>query len=136
MRIYDDNVSRLPWPHHLKELQEKRRLKPDQLKASEAELLLSAIPKRAVTVVLDSGGRMLSSEDFARQLGGWRDDGVPCVAFLIGGAEGHGDAVLKQADLRLSFGAMIWPHMLVRAMLAEQLWRAASILSGHPYHRA
>ena len=96
---------------------------PELRQKDEAELLLSAIPKRAVTVVLDSGGRMLSSEDFARQLGGWRDDGVPCVAFLIGGAEGHGDAVLKQADLRLSFGAMIWPHMLVRAMLAEQrLW--------------
>ena len=115
---------------------EKRPLKPAQLKAREAELLLGAIPERAVTVALDGGGKMLSSEDFARRLGGWRDDGVASVAFLIGGADGHGDAVLKQADLRLSLGAMTWPHMLVRAMLAEQLWRAASILSGHPYHRA
>ncbi len=136
MHLYDDYMARLPWPHELKELHEKRPLKPAQLKAREAELLLGAIPERAVTVALDGGGKMLSSEDFARRLGGWRDDGVASVAFLIGGADGHGDAVLKQADLRLSLGAMTWPHMLVRAMLAEQLWRAASILSGHPYHRA
>ena len=79
---------------------------------------------------------MLSSADFAKRIGAWRDDGAPCLAFLIGGADGHGDQVLKQAELTLSLGPMVWPHLLVRAMLAEQLWRAASILSGHPYHRA
>lgn len=135
MRIFDDFMQRLPWPYELKELQEKRPLETVQLKAREAELLLGAIPERAITVALDGGGKMLSSRDFACQLGGWRDDGVASVAFLIGGAEGHGEAVLKRADLRLSLGAMTWPHILVRAMLAEQLWRAASILSGHPYHR-
>ena len=136
MRLYDDYMARLPWPHELKELQEKRPLKPAQLRAREAELLLAAVPERAVTVALDRGGKMLSSEDFARRLGGWRDDGVASVAFLIGGVDGHGEAVLKCAELKLSFGAMTWPHMLARAMLAEQLWRAASILSDHPYHRA
>ena len=89
-----------------------------------------------MAVALDGAGKALSSEEFARRIGAWRDDGVPCLAFLIGGADGHGAAVLKRADLALSFGPMVWPHLLVRAMLAEQLWRAASILSGHPYHRA
>jgi len=136
MRLFNDYMRRLPWPYDIRELQEKRPLKATQLKAREAELLLGAIPEHAMTVALDSGGNMLSSEDLACRLGGWRDDGVASVAFLIGGAEGHGDKVLKRADLRLSFGVMTWPHMLIRAMLAEQLWRSASILSGHPYHRA
>ncbi len=135
-RIFDDYMARLPWPHELRELHEKRPLKGESRKRREAELLLAAVPERAVAVALDGGGRMLSSEEFARRIGAWRDDGVPCLAFLIGGADGHGEAVLKRADLTLSFGAMVWPHLLARAMLAEQLWRAASMLSGHPYHRA
>ena len=135
MRLFDDYMRRLPWPYDLRELQEKRPLKAAQLKVCEAELLLGAVPEQAITVALDSGGKLLSSEDFAYRLGGWRDDGAASVAFLIGGAEGHGDEVLKTANFRLSLGVMTWPHMLVRAMLAEQLWRAASILSGHPYHR-
>ena len=136
MRIFDDYMARLPWPHELKELQESRPLKAEKRMAREAEMLLGAVPDRALAIALDGGGRMLSSEDFARRIGAWRDDGVPCLAFLIGGADGHGAAVLKRADLALSFGPMVWPHLLARAMLAEQLWRAASILSGHPYHRA
>ena len=135
MRLFNNYMGRLPWPYDLRELQEKRPLKAKQLKAHEAELLLGAVPEQAITVALDSGGKLLSSEGFACQLSGWRDDGAVSVAFLIGGAEGHGDKVLKRADFRLSLGVMTWPHMLVRAMLAEQLWRAASILSGHPYHR-
>ena len=136
MRIFDDYMARLPWPHELKELQESRPLKAEKRMAREAEMLLGAVPDRALAIALDGGGRMLSSEDFARRIGAWRDDGVPCLAFLIGGADGHGAAVLKRADLAHSFGPMVWPHLLARAMLAEQLWRAASILSGHPYHRA
>jgi len=135
-RIFDDYMARLPWPHELRELQEIRPLKAEKRKQREADLLLGAVPERALAVALDGGGKMLSSEEFARRIGAWRDDGVPCLAFLIGGADGHGAAVLKRADLTLSFGPMVWPHLLVRAMLAEQLWRAASILIGHPYHRA
>lgn len=135
-RVYDDYMARLPWPHELKELQENRPLPTKKRKQREAELLLRAVPDGARVVALDGGGRMLSSEDFANRIGAWRDDGVPCLAFLLGGADGHGDAALKRADLALSFGPMVWPHLLARALLAEQLWRAATILSGHPYHRA
>ena len=87
-------------------------------------------------VLLDERGQQLSSEAFAVLLGKWRDEGVREVRFLIGAADGHGDAARKDADLLLGFGAMTWPHLLARAMLAEQLWRATSILAGHPYHRS
>jgi 23S rRNA (pseudouridine1915-N3)-methyltransferase len=87
-------------------------------------------------VLLDERGRQLSSEDFAALLGRWRDEGVREARFLIGAADGHGEAARSQADLLLGFGPMTWPHLLVRAMLAEQLWRATSILAGHPYHRS
>jgi len=87
-------------------------------------------------VLLDERGKLMSSEAFAELLGRWRDEGVRECRFLIGAADGHGDAAREGADLLLGFGAMTWPHLLVRAMLAEQLWRATSILAGHPYHRA
>lgn len=87
-------------------------------------------------VLLDERGRQLSSEEFAALLGRWRDEGVREARFLIGAADGHGDAARERADLLLGFGPMTWPHLLVRAMLAEQLWRATSILAGHPYHRS
>lgn len=87
------------------------------------------------TVVLDERGRQMASSDFARMLEQWRDDGVREVRFLIGAADGHDDAQRDAADVLIGFGAMTWPHMLARAMLVEQLWRATSIVSGHPYHR-
>jgi 23S rRNA (pseudouridine1915-N3)-methyltransferase len=88
------------------------------------------------TVLLDERGDLLSSERFAQILGRWRDDGVREARFVIGAADGHPEADRAQADLLIAFGAMTWPHLLARAMLAEQLWRATSILAGHPYHRA
>lgn len=93
----------------------------------------AATPVR--TVALDERGEHLKSTVFAALLGRWRDDGVREVRFLIGAADGHDAAQRGEADLLLAFGAATWPHMLARAMLAEQLWRATSILSGHPYHR-
>ena len=87
------------------------------------------------SVVLDERGRLLGSGEFARVLERWRDDGVREARFLIGAADGHDDGLRAGADLLLGFGAMTWPHMLARVMLAEQLWRASSILAGHPYHR-
>lgn len=90
----------------------------------------------ARTVLLDERGDVLSSQDFANIIGGWRDAGVREILFAIGGSDGFSDADRGRADLLLSFGRMTWPHLMARAMLAEQLWRAASILSGHPYHRA
>ena len=92
-------------------------------------------PLRARTVVLDERGVALDTRDFADRLSKWRDDGASEARFLIGAADGHGDATRASADLLLSFGPATWPHLLVRAMLAEQLYRATSLLAGHPYHR-
>lgn len=88
------------------------------------------------TVLLDERGESLSSEQFAEALRRWRDEGVREARFLIGAADGHDDAVRRGADLLIAFGKATWPHLLARAMLAEQLYRATSILAGHPYHRA
>ncbi|MCW1382327.1 23S rRNA (pseudouridine(1915)-N(3))-methyltransferase RlmH [Novosphingobium sp. KCTC 2891] len=93
----------------------------------------SATPVR--TVALDERGKQLSSAEFARILERWRDDGVREARFLIGAADGHEDALRESADLLIAFGNLTWPHMMARAMLAEQLWRATSIVAGHPYHR-
>jgi 23S rRNA (pseudouridine1915-N3)-methyltransferase len=87
------------------------------------------------TIILDEKGKSLGSVAFAEQLGRWRDEGVRETRFLIGAADGFDDTARAQADLLINFGTLTWPHMLARAMLAEQLWRAASILAGHPYHR-
>jgi len=126
---------RLQPPLQVREVEEKRKLPVPERKAREAELLLAAVPAGAVVVALDERGMSLSSQAFADQLGRWRDDGRGDLAILIGGADGHGEAVRQRADLLLSFGAMTWPHMLVRVLAAEQLWRGFSILNGHPYHR-
>ncbi len=104
--------------------------------AAEAELLARAVPSGAVLVTLDERGKLLTSPEFATQLARWRDAGRQDVAFVIGGADGIDPSLRAKADFSISFGAMVWPHMLVRVMLAEQLYRAANILSGGPYHRA
>ena len=103
--------------------------------AAEARLLERAIPNGALIVALDERGRLLSSPEFANRLAGWRDQGQGHVAFFIGGADGIDPAMRARADFKLSFGQMVWPHMLARVMLSEQLYRAATILSGSPYHR-
>ncbi|SPH24450.1 Ribosomal RNA large subunit methyltransferase H [Defluviimonas aquaemixtae] len=103
---------------------------------AEAALLTRALPSGAVTLALDERGRMMSSPDFAALLGRWRDAGRQDAAFVIGGADGLAPALRDAADQAVSLGPMVWPHMLVRVMLAEQLYRAASILAGAPYHRA
>jgi 23S rRNA (pseudouridine1915-N3)-methyltransferase len=97
---------------------------------------LPPVPAGALrTVVLDERGRQSGSGEFARALAAWRDLGVRETRFLIGAADGHDDGLRAGADMLLGFGPMTWPHMLARVMLVEQLWRATSILSGHPYHR-
>ena len=103
--------------------------------AAEAALLEKAIPSGALICCLDERGKVMSSPDFADQLAGWRDNGRQDVAFVIGGADGIDPALRERTDALLSFGKMVWPHMLVRVMLSEQLYRAASILAGAPYHR-
>ena len=121
--LVDRYLKRITWPVKLTEL-------PD------IGGTLPALLTPARDVVLDERGRQLTSTEFAALLGRWRDDGVREARFLIGAADGHGEAQRSSADLLIAFGAMTWPHMLARAMLAEQLWRATSILAGHPYHRA
>lgn len=103
--------------------------------AAEAQLLARVVPDGAALCVLDERGKTLSSPEFAQALAGWRDGGRQDAAFVIGGADGVDPALRSRADLVLSFGRMVWPHLLVRVMLAEQLYRAATILAGSPYHR-
>jgi len=102
---------------------------------AEAALLSRALPAGALLCVLDERGSQLSSPEFAARLATWRDLGRD-LAFVIGGADGIDPTLRSRADAAVSFGAMVWPHLLVRVMLAEQLYRAATILSGGPYHRA
>ncbi len=116
-------LKRISWPTKVTELPDVGGIGPVPLS-----------PCR--NVLLDERGKALSSEQFAVLLGQWRDDGVRETRFWIGAADGHGQKAREDADLLIGFGAMTWPHMLARAMLAEQLWRAASILAGHPYHRS
>jgi 23S rRNA (pseudouridine1915-N3)-methyltransferase len=133
--LFDVYANRLNPPLSLCEVDEKRSLPPDRLREQEAALLLSAAPKRAILVGLDESGITLDSAGFAARLGAWRDQSVGDLAFLIGGAAGHGAAVRERVDLVLSLGPMTWPHMLVRGLIAEQLYRGFSILAGHPYHK-
>lgn len=134
--LYEHYAGRIRWPLTLRELEEKKKLPRAELIRREGELLLGAVPDNATLVALDRRGKVLDSEAFAQRLSRWRDDGVPDIAFLIGGADGHGEPLLQRASLILSFGAMTWPHLLARAMLAEQIYRAQQLLAGHPYHRA
>ncbi|WP_306006340.1 23S rRNA (pseudouridine(1915)-N(3))-methyltransferase RlmH [Aquicoccus porphyridii] len=103
---------------------------------AEAALLARALPDRAPLIALDERGKLMGSPDFATTLARFRDTGTRDLAFVIGGADGLSPDLRARADLSLSLGKMVWPHMLARVMLAEQLYRAASILAGAPYHRA
>ncbi|MDZ7712082.1 MAG: 23S rRNA (pseudouridine(1915)-N(3))-methyltransferase RlmH [Rhodovibrio sp.] len=133
--LFEDYRKRLSWPLTLKEVSVRKPLDGAQLIAHEADLLQAALPEQATLVALDAGGKALSSEAFADTLGAWEDDGVAEVAFLIGGSDGLDQSLRQRADLALSLGPMTWPHMLVRVLLAEQLYRAQAIRQGHPYHK-
>ena len=133
--LYDHYAGRITLPLELREIEEKKKLSAGALKKRQGELLLAQIPDGAVAVALDERGKTLTSPAFSEKLGRWRDDGIKDIVFVIGGADGLDAAVLKRADLVIGFGAQTWPHLLVRGMLAEQIYRAQSILAGHPYHR-
>lgn len=134
--LFDHFATRLTWRLQVKEVEEKRPLPVADRRARESDLLLAVIPKGALLIVLDERGKALGSVDFAQTLGVWRDSGRSDLAFVIGGADGLDESLRRRADLLLSLGAMTWPHMLVRGLLAEQLFRAEAILANHPYHRA
>ncbi|RCK52170.1 50S rRNA methyltransferase [Thalassospira profundimaris] len=133
--LFDHYIARLRWPFTLREVEEKKKLPPAQLKAREAELLLGVIPENAFLIALDERGREYGSIDFAQKLEGWIDQHGGNIAFAIGGADGHGDALKARANALWSLGKATWPHMLVRALIAEQLFRAHAIQTNHPYHR-
>ncbi len=121
-QLVDRYMKRVKWPHKITQL-------PDfggKIPSDVAQMKL---------ILLDEKGKSISSMDFAKTLESWRDNGTHEARFMIGAADGFGDEERDQADMLLSFGAMTWPHLMARAMLAEQLFRATSILSNHPYHR-
>jgi 23S rRNA (pseudouridine1915-N3)-methyltransferase len=133
--LFDHYAKRLRPPLKLRELVPRKNLSGERLKDEEGRLLMAAAPKGAVLAALDARGKPLSSEDLARQMAAWREGGCGQVVFAVGGAGGLAPEVRKAAGLTLSLGAMTWPHLLVRVLLAEQLYRAQMILAGHPYHR-
>lgn len=119
----------------MREIDESRARRPEDRKTEEAAALAAALPQGARKICLDERGKTMTSEEFSRKLGEWRDAGAPACALVIGGPDGLDPAFRDKADLTLAFGAMTWPHQIVRALAAEQLFRALTILSGHPYHR-
>ena len=133
--LFDAYRQRCRWDIVLKEVVARRGGDAPAQQADEAAQLQAVLPERAPLVALDARGRALTSAQFADWLGTQREAGTREIAVAIGGADGLTDAVRERASLTLAFGAMTWPHMLVRVMLAEQLYRAQCILDGHPYHR-
>jgi len=123
-------------PLSISELNESRAASAALRKADESARLLKAAAGATARVVLDESGKAMASEAFAKWLAQTRDDGCKGLAFLVGGPDGHGPEAVRGAALKLSLGAMTLPHGLARAVLIEQLYRATTILSGHPYHRA
>ncbi|MDA7948493.1 MAG: 23S rRNA (pseudouridine(1915)-N(3))-methyltransferase RlmH, partial [Hyphomicrobiaceae bacterium] len=115
---------------------ESRKAGAAERKAEEARDLIARIPQQAVIIAVDEKGKALTSEAFARLLGELRDEGASAVALVLGGPDGHGDELRKKAARTLSLGAITLPHGLAKVVVAEQLYRAATILAGHPYHRS
>jgi 23S rRNA (pseudouridine1915-N3)-methyltransferase len=133
--LFEQFTRRLIMPFELREVEEKKHLSGQELRLREASLLNAAIPEGAVRIALDENGEDLTSREFANKIGQWRDESKSGAAFIIGGADGLDAEFSKNCDLRLSLGKQTWPHMLVRSLVAEQLYRAQCILAGHPYHR-
>lgn len=134
--LVEEYIKRIPWKIGIKELEYKKNISSAQRKAAEASLLLETAGGAERLITLDEQGKSLSSREFAHILGEWQRQGIRSCAFLIGGSDGLDTSLLgPKAHLSLSFGRMSWPHMLARALLSEQLYRAHALLSGHPYHR-
>jgi 23S rRNA (pseudouridine1915-N3)-methyltransferase len=140
--LFEDYRGRLRPSLELIEVEERRPLPGPELMRREGELLLDALRRRQakagrppLLIALDERGEALDTQGFARRYAAWRDRAAEEIAFVIGGADGLAPEVRAAADLSLSLGPMTWPHLLVRGLLAEQLYRAQQILAGHPYHR-
>jgi 23S rRNA (pseudouridine1915-N3)-methyltransferase len=133
--LFDEYCRRCPWPIRLHEIPPRTTAPVERRRAEEAERLSSAVARDAALVALDENGRNLTSRALASKIGAWQRQGRSELAFLIGGPDGLDPALIERADLVLALGRMTWPHRLVRVLLVEQLYRAATILAGHPYHR-
>jgi 23S rRNA (pseudouridine1915-N3)-methyltransferase len=118
------------------EIRESRAQEVSKRMTEESIALANVIPERAIAILLDERGESLDSATLANRLAKWRDDGRPATVFVIGGDDGLAPTLRDRATVKLAFGAATWPHQLIRIMLLEQIYRAVSILSGHPYHRA
>jgi 23S rRNA (pseudouridine1915-N3)-methyltransferase len=117
------------------EVKESRAREAERRITEETIALAGAVPEDAIRVILDSRGQNASSDNFAQRIRAWRDGGREAVCFIIGGANGLAAGLLDDADMTFAFGSATWPHQLVRIMLMEQIYRAMTMLSGHPYHR-
>ena len=133
--LFDEYCRRCPWPIRLHEVPPRTTRPLERRLAEEAERLSSALPRDAVLIALDENGRNLTSRALAARIDAWQRQARSELAFLSGGPDGLDPALVQRADLVLALGRMTWPHRLVRVLLAEQLYRAATILAGHPYHR-
>jgi len=134
--LLEEYFKRLPWKTNIIEIDiKKTAASSTERKARESEKLLAAVPAGAAIIALDENGKAFSSRAFAKKIDAWQTVGFNSLAFIVGGADGLDQAVLQKADMKLAFGTLTWPHMLVRAMLSEQIYRAWSINTGHPYHR-
>ena len=118
------------------EIKESRAGDAQRRMLEESIAIANIIPDKAVTVILDERGESMNSASFAGRLQGWRSEDRPAVIFIVGGSDGLATSLRENAHLRLAFGTATWPHQLVRIMLLEQIYRAVTIISGHPYHRA
>jgi 23S rRNA (pseudouridine1915-N3)-methyltransferase len=133
--LYEHYAERLRWPVALREVEARGRKTGEALRLEEAERLLAAVPDGATIIALDETGKTLTSRAFAAWISRGLDEGIGELALVIGGADGLDASILNRASLTLSLGRLTWPHLLVRGLVAEQLYRAQQIIAGHPYHR-
>ena len=134
LELFNHYIKLSGWKVNLREFEEKRNLSVAERRQSEESFLFSAVPDGAVKVIMDERGKIIRSTAFAEKMSMWQEQNGK-IAFLIGGADGFSDEARTKADFLLSLGQMTWPHFLARVMLAEQIYRAKTIITGHPYHR-
>lgn len=139
LEIVQTYLKRCPWSVKIIEVEERRPIKGAERMAREGDLIVKAIashaPANAYIIALDERGKDLRSPEFASKINHIQEQGISDLIFLIGGADGYDPAVKQQANFLFSLGKLTWPHMMARAMLAEQIYRASTILSSHPYHK-
>jgi 23S rRNA (pseudouridine1915-N3)-methyltransferase len=133
--LFEQYRARLSWPFEVREVTCRKAGSSSQIKTWEGEILLQALDPNSTVIGLDERGKSPTSPEFAQTLETYRNEGVKTLTFIIGGADGLSDAVRSRCQRLISFGHMTWPHLLVRGMLAEQIYRAQQIHIGHPYHR-